>query len=383
VLAGAGLGLALGTKWYAVTGVAAVLAVWASARRRDVLRPAGALVGLIALGGGFWLLRNWIETGNPLFPQPLGPFGAPRDTLREQAGFTLAHYAFDWDVWSTYLRPAFAESFGWTGAVLAVGALVAAALRPRGRVLAVLAGTVVLGAVYAVTPYSAFGPEGQPVLAAASARYGLPALLGAAVLCAWLAGTAGRARLAVESLLVYAVLDGVARGFPDLGFAKMAGGIAVVAGLAHLASRVRPRPALAAGLAAAVVLAGLVAVDGTRRRANDHAYDRFDPALAWIEHNAPEGKRIGLAGVWSTDGVSPALPAFGPRLGNDVRFVGTFREGMLRAYDGPGEFRRALDRFDLLVVGLVAPAHEVRWAQAAGWREVARSPRLALLRRPQ
>src|SRR3954451_8409095 len=61
VLAGVALGLSLGTKWYAVSAVAAVVGVWALGRlagRERLVRPALALGGLIALAGGVWMLRN-------------------------------------------------------------------------------------------------------------------------------------------------------------------------------------------------------------------------------------------------------------------------------------------------------------------------------------
>lgn len=389
VLAGVGLGLAFGTKWYAVTAVAAIVVVWALARRRRIRLPELAwLAGTIALVGGVWLLRNWIETGNPLFPQPLGPFDAPPDPLRDSGGFTLADYALDFGVWERYLVPAFASSFGWTGAALAAGTVLAAARRPRLAVLAVLAATIALAGLYAVTPYSAFGPEGRPVLAGASTRYALPALLGAALLTAWALGRLrGRSRLAGELLLAVAVVDGLRRGFSDLSTAKAIGGALVAAGLtwAALSLRVRPRPAAAAAVVVAIGL--LVAVDATRRRANDAGYGRFDPTLAWIEAEAPAGKRVGLAGTWSTEAVSPVLPAFGPRLANDVRYVGEFREGMLRSLaDRPREFRAALRGLDLLIVGRGAPPRpaviEEAHARAAGWVPVVASERLSLWRAP-
>jgi len=378
IVAGVALGLALGTKWYALTSVAGVLGLWLLARRR-VWPDLPVVVGLVAVAGGFWLLRNLVETSNPLFPQPFGPFGAPEDPLRELGGFSLARYAFDLDVWQTYLRPAFATNFGWTGATLAAGAAAVAALRPRGPVLVVLLGTVLLALLYTVTPYSAFGPEGRPVLAGASTRYGLPALAGAAALCGWLGRT--RARPAVEVLLVVAVADGIRRAFGDLSTAKMVGGAAFVAMAAFLAPRVRPRWILVPAMAA-VGVAGVILVAG---RAENASYGRFDPVLAALESEAPS--RVALAGVWSPEGVSPVLAAFGSRLRNRVAFAGTFREGMLRSETSQTAFAQRLRGFDLLVVGRGAPprqlVREETWAREAGWVPVTGSERLALLRAPR
>jgi hypothetical protein len=303
------------------------------------------------------MLRNLVETSNPMFPQPLGPFPAPPDPLREQGGFTLLHYATDVDVWRTYLRPAFAATFGTTGLLLAGGAVLAAVTRPRGAARAVLVGTVLLAALYVVTPYSAFGPEGRPVLAAASTRYGLPALMGAAVLTAWLAT---KHRPAVYALLAIAALKGAQDAF-ELSALEVVAGTILAAGLAAMPGRLRLPVAAAAALLVVAVSA---------HRANDQTYGQFDPTLAWIERNASSGQRIGLVGTWSPDGVSPVLAAFGPRFGNEVGYVGEFREHMLRALPDPAE---AAKRFDLVIGGA--------GVRLPGWTEVARSDRLVLLRR--
>ena len=95
--AGLGLGLAFGTKWYAVPAVAVVVVVWGrhgcwrdgppAAPRRD----GRGLVGIVGCVGGFWLLRNLVESGNPFFPVKVSPFGvtlfdAPPDIERSSTG---------------------------------------------------------------------------------------------------------------------------------------------------------------------------------------------------------------------------------------------------------------------------------------------------------
>jgi hypothetical protein len=80
--AGLALGVAFGTKWYAVWAVAIVVCTWAVAEGLDrrsarrLLSPGAALVGLIALAGGIWLLRNLVESGNPVFPVQVSVLGA-------------------------------------------------------------------------------------------------------------------------------------------------------------------------------------------------------------------------------------------------------------------------------------------------------------------
>lgn len=388
VLAGLGLGLAFGTKWYAVTAVPLVLVVWLVARRPG--RAVLPLAAVVAAAGGIWLVRNWVETGNPLFPQPLlGLFPAPPDPLRAAAGFSLAHYAFDLEVWRTYLRPSFAVFLGPPGLLLAAGTLTAAGAAARARVarvLAVAVATAGLALLYGVTPYSALGPEGSPTGAGVSTRYALPALLGGAVLLGWALGrTRTRwARIVAGIVLVLAVADGARRAFPGLSGGKVTAGMLVVLAMGAAARRPPPRRVLAVAAVALALLGG----DALRRRANGSGYGGADPALAFVEARAPAGHRVGIAGRWTIDGVSPVLPAFGPRLGNEVRYVGPYVEGMLRVYRAGAPFRAALRAggFDLLVVGRAdsrgRPAREEGWARNAGWRPVTASPRLALLAAP-
>jgi hypothetical protein len=150
----------------------------------------------------------------------------------------------------------------------------------------------------------------------------------------------------------------------------------------------RPRPtlALAAGALAAALVAGGWAV---QERYNEQRYVDVDPAVDWIAANAPEHHRVGIAGTWSNDGISPVFPSFGPRLRNEVAYLGEFRREMLRRYAERGRFVSALrrERYDLLLVGRGAPPRagrrDERWALAAGYVPVAESDRLALLARPE
>ncbi len=377
-LAGLSLGLAVGTKWYGLPTVAVVLLLWAAGRRS--VRGWPLLLAPLLLAGGFWFLRNWVTTGNPVFPQgvPL-LFEAPDDPIREAGGWTLAHYLVDGDVWRTYLWPAFRDAFGPAGAVL-VAALAAATVVARDRRVRLLAvGSLLLVAVYWVTPYSAFGPEGRPVLASASTRYGLPALMGAAVVAGWLGGRGRAWGIAVPAALALGVLDGLRRFF-DLGAADLAVGVVLAVAFAALVLVARRAPLAGAGAAAvALVVVTIAAAD----RANDRGYAAFDPAFAAIDRRGEV--RVGIAGVWSTTGVPPALPAYGPRLRNDVSYVGHYPDGMLRRFTGERAFARAAESYDLLLVGTGIPPgtddRAIRWAKAAGWREVTRSARLVLLER--
>ncbi len=414
VLAGAGLGMAFGTKWYGLWAVGIVLVVWAagellSRRPSAVLgRRLLALLGLVAAGGGVWLVRNLVEGGDPLYPQPVAPLGigifhAPADIYRELAGFTLAHYAGDGGVWRHYLLPAFQHGFG--AAWIVVGAAGAAALalacvlwRRRADpfappVAAVLLAGGLCAVAYATTPYSAFGGPGHPALAVVNTRYGVPALLLAAGGVAWLAGRAGRLRPVVEVAVALAVADGARRSLDPLSLRDVAAGLVVVlalagAGLAARRFDLRPRrpgPAVLAGAAAATLV--LVAAVGyhVANRFNQGRYRGIDPALAFAGDRAEH--RVGLAGYPGLEmPVYPILPSFGPRLENIVSQIAPREDGMLRQYTSQRGFDAALrrGRFDLVVYADGRPpgrhGHEAAWLRAAGWREVARGDGLSLYR---
>jgi hypothetical protein len=420
VLGGLGVGLAVGTKWYGLTCGAVLVAVWVAARllarvdRRTVLRQLGAVCGLVALAGGVWLLRNLILSGNPVFPQRIAPFGieifdAPRDRLRELGGFTISHYLFDASVWGDYLVDEYRQALAGPLLLIGAGALLALAFafsgwgraNDRGPVLAVLATFAGILVVYSVTPYSALGPEGRPLLAGANARYVVPGLMLAAACAAWASGRLGwRGRVVVQALALLATLDGLLQvdELQQLGAGRIALGAAMtlLCGAAALWVRrdlplpavTRPRPALglAAGALGVAIVAGGWAVQD---RYNEHRYTDVDPAVDWVTAHAPEDRRVGIAGTWSDDGISPVFPSFGPRLRNEVVYHGEFRREMLRRYIRRerfvGELRR--ERYDLLLVGRGVPPRpgrrDERWALAAGYVPVAESERLALLARPE
>ena len=403
------LGLCFGTKWYSVWAVAAVVLVWLVARRPGLVRDALPVAGVIAAVGGFWLLRNLVMSGNPVPPVEVSILGltlfdAPRDVIRECAGFTIADYVGDWDVWADHILPAYEDTYALPGAAIDAGLLgaVAIAIRARGAMLAgiALVGLLTLG--YAFTPYSAFGPEDRPILVGANARYLAPALLAAAPLAAVALGRAGRLRVPLELLALAAVIQGIDRAF-EVGLGVVGTLVGALLGLAFVgwqaagaADGIRPRWLQRAARAGLVVafLALLVAVGHTRQREfNDGRYEDGDPAIAWIARNAPDGRRVALAGVWSVEGRAPVWPAFGERLGNEVDYLGPTIDGQLREYSRRDRWGAALrrGRYDLLLVGRGGYARtecpvpgqysdDDAWARAEGFQVLARSDRLTLYR---
>lgn len=400
-------GLALGTKWYALTVLPPLALVWLVAYRppiRVVVR-----LGTIALAvGGVWMLRNWILAGNPLFPQPLLGLNAPRDVYRETAGSSLFDYATDPSVWRDVLWPQFRDLFAGPGLLLVAAPLLAlartalrsfrsspTALRSfrkaeavergsggaeamergsarvelGGRATAVAVMAVAALAAYALTPYSALGPEGNPVAAASSMRYALPAL----ALSAMAMATAPRFVVPVALLTVF---QGVAATYePRLPLTDVVLAALALTATIALIARAPRATAVALALAAVVGAAAIRAPTG---------YGAGEPALAWLEANAPGGKTIALAGDWSVPGLAPTLPAFGARLGNEVFYAGPFVDHMLRHERDPRRFAERIARADVLVVGRGfvpsgEPAPEETWARAAGFRPVAASDRLTVL----
>jgi dolichyl-phosphate-mannose-protein mannosyltransferase len=442
VLAGLALGVSFGTKWYGVSSVLAVIGIWALARwaatrdLRTLARQLAAVCGLVALVGGIWLLRNLVESGNPVFPVDLSPlFDAPPDPIRDAFGFTIADYLFDRTVWSDYLWPLLRDALALPTLVLGAAALAAGAhvLRRRGEtgevaaeerlVLLGLGMAMLLAAVYAITPYSAGGPEGMPFVAGADARYLVPALVLAAPLGAWLASTSRGTGIFFGLLAVAAVLQGCRLvgngtvGALELGAKDVAiGAVGAVAliGLPVLAIGLGkkglstesspPSPPWAERLnlrirnsahgrrAAVAAVAGLVSLVlltlagySIQERFNDDRYRGRDEAVDWVLVNAAEGRRVGLAGVWAGEGISPVWPAFGEQLGNEVAYVGNFEDDVYRRFRRERDFIAALREgdYDVLIVGRGripqrAPTPEELWALDAGYRLVARSERLSV-----
>lgn len=416
VLGGLALGVAFGTKWYGVSSVAVVFAVWAGASllaRRPPLtaaRQGAALIGLVTLAGGIWLLRNWIGSGNPFFPVALRPLGieifdAPRDFIREGFGFTIADYADDPQVWADAILPQYRDALAGAGILLVAGLLACVASlgvrrAARGATAAVAVAAIGLALAYSFTPYTAAGLPGDPVLVGADSRYLMPALLVIAPLAAVTAGLARWGPLVFGLVALPALYDAIrlssdgsnSGAVLEAGqWLRGAGVVALTLVAAWALHRLEIRRA-ALGRALAVagatpLLAGIVfAGNEVQQRFNETRYIGGDPTTDFLLTEAPSGNRVGLVGSWDDAGIAPPLPAFGPRYENEVEYVGEYVEGTQRRYPGQAEFTGALDEgdYDYLVIGRGRPpkpfVKEERWAQAAGFERVVASDRLALYR---
>lgn len=413
LLAGLALGLSFGTKWYGTTSVFIVVVVWVLARLlarqrlRIVARDTAQVVGLVLLGGGIWLVRNVIESGNPVYPKAVTAFGVQlfagsRGDFVDLYGYTIGNYLLKPHILRTYIYPGFKAEVGLAGAVFLIGAgicAVAAVRRlrdPRRRdgVPAVLLALVVamLGicAEFCVTPGSAYGPKNLPIWGYVNIRWLMPAAVVAAALAARAVRSLGGFGALLELAGLAGALDGIRLGpsVPGGTVAEVALVLAALGGLGLIVRRYAagrgirrlrsPRVALACLV---VPLAGgLVLARADETRYDGHTYASYDPTFAWIEAHAPSGHRVAVSGAWDTNGLVPVLPSFGPRLGNVVAYVGDLVRHSLHPPSHGGAFEAQLrrGRYDLLIIGLQNPSRIEQWARADRYQLVARSPRLAL-----
>ena len=399
VLAATALAIAFGTKWYGISSVGVVIVVWAGARmvhREPGALRDGLLVGAIALlGDAPWLVRNLVESANPVFPVKIAPFGvtifdAPRDVIVEQVGFSLLDYAGDTSVWGQLAGELF-DGLGLLAIVCALGLVAAAILNrrtPDRRVVWLSVAAIALVPVYAWLPGTALGNPGDPSLASVNTRYAVPILILLAAVLAWAIGRLPRLlAVAFELGLFAAVAAGAYSGYEVRGARDVvlaAVGVGLVAGAGWALWRMRRNASV---LVAAAVATALVLLAGGHRieqRINDGRYLGSDPAIDALLKAAPSGKRIGLAADWSVGGLTPIWPAFGTRIGNDVEYIGYF-DGFLRKYPTERRFQEALRHggYDAIVVGrgFFPPqrTREQQWAIDAGWRTFALSTRLRVL----
>lgn len=396
-LAALGLGLAFGTKWYGPPQVAGILAVWCGvsllAHRPGAIRHAVLVGAGTAAVGGVWLVRNLIEFGSPLFPAKAVLFDGPATTAAADVDFSLLDYANRPGVLADVVLPQAVNAWALTGAVLVAGVVAAGALAARrrdGRIVAVTLGAVAVTAAYVAMPYTAIGPDGDPLLARAGMRYAIPALLLCAAATAWLVSRAPAAisiGLGVVGALAIlhsgSVIDEHIGGevpVPLMTFAAAGVAILAAAALIVVARRRRLLPALLGILVLAAAAGGRVAEQ-------DQLAGRFGAeTTAFIRDRAPEGARIGVTGDAARERSLNAA-AFGPRIDNDVRFIGPRKDGLQVRDTNAAAFEHRLAEadVDLLVVcedydG--SPAREIGWSLRAGWTVASADERYTILKPP-
>ena len=306
VVAGLATGLLLGIKgtgivWAVVLGLTALAVVAWSLRGRRVARgaaaraAAGFLVAALALGS-YWYARNWVDTGNPVYPFRAevagvrvfdGPFAVGDVLTRPDAGAddpwpvaVAASWAADLDFWhqGPYDYQQRAGGLGPLWAWLALPLLVpCAVVVVRRRDPALLAVAVPILVTFLVQPYRWW------------ARFTLPlAALGAlaVVAAAWHAPW-GWARTAVRVAALALVVAGVALTSYEV----------------DPAARARPLPA-----GDVLGLIGAPAADRSLGRV-------FFPAYRFLE-DVPEDARVVVD--LEAPGVRFVYPLFGPEHEREV-----------------------------------------------------------------
>ena len=187
-LAGLAGGLAISVKltMLAPIGAATLVALLAIAIGKHRDRPARALVllGAELLTGGYWYLRNFAHSGNPI-PQVhnVGPISLPHPNqmqLYPRGPVSVAHYLFDLRVYRVWFLPKLREALGLPYPLIllmAFAAAVWAIVRLRDPILKALGIAALLtAAVYVETPLTAAGPPGQPHGFLTNTRYLMPGL---------------------------------------------------------------------------------------------------------------------------------------------------------------------------------------------------------------
>jgi hypothetical protein len=206
LVVGLAAGLAAGTKLnFLLPAAVLVLGLAAVAPRGARLRALAAAVLAAVAGGGYWYLRNFAHTGNPLpWIDSLGPISlpAPDQALGGREAHSVLGYLTDGPVWSDWFLPGLHDGLWFLWPLLAGLALagLVLCLLPANRRSSIpdsgnkerrldsilrVAGLVGFATALAwlVAPTSASGPEGMPRGFESGLRYLAPALvLGLALL---------------------------------------------------------------------------------------------------------------------------------------------------------------------------------------------------------
>lgn len=384
LLAALAAGLAASTTLYALPPVAglAVGVLLFDKRRVPGKFRLGAL-GLI-LAGSYWYLRNLIIVGNPVPGFKVGPLHlpAPAFPIVARYGFSVAHYMPHPWFWEHYVRPGLHYAFGPGWPVVAALALAGTATALSGLAPSlfrpVCFGSAVAAIVYLLTPTSAYGPPGNPVLFAANLRFLLPSVawlsvLGGIGLSRHLLGWMGQrirvtgpaqsvwvGLVVVLGLVTLAYPYGIDRQWTKHPlFAVIGAAVAVMVLALALVRRAHLRAAGIAAFVVAGVAAGLPVSDSYVA----HRYTADGPIYRWA-HNI-RGARIG------TVAFAEQYPLFGLHLDDEVSYAGTasVNHSILVAANC-GEWRRQLaqGRYDFVVIGdndwTSAPIPQLAWTES-------------------
>jgi len=317
-------GLALGSKLTMVVAIVALTITLIAAARSEGFRRApftAAWFVMLVIGGVFWYIRNLVRAGNPIPSLNLrfGGFGFSKVPMRllDRYGYSVADYLTNFHVWRRSFIPGLhaAFGFGWfLLLLLAVGSLLVALIRaPSGFVRAGAVSAAMAIAAYIVTPTTALGLRGQPVLFTGNVRYVVPGLLLAIVLLGTVEATS---RFVYVGACLFTLAISNLHGWHDLAKATLFGAVVLGIGLVALLRPSLVPPAVSAIVVLALIV-GAVTYGGYVRDRYTFAAaseDGSDAVYRWAQHT--HDARIGTTGFFIT------YPLFSSNLSNRVSYVG-------------------------------------------------------------
>jgi hypothetical protein len=361
----------------APVGAASLVAAIAivGGRRRAGLGGAATLLGAELLAGGYWYLRNFAHSGNPV-PQlhRIGPIALPyphQMLLYPRSPRSVAHYLFNARVERVWFLPKLREAFGPLFPLILVLALLAAIwaiVALRDPILAALGFAALLtAAVYVITPLTAAGPEGQPHGFLTNTRYLVPAVALALPLMP-LVGVlrGGPRRRAVAFCLAVGVFGVVAVTGAEWYPRFLAGALLLAAGLVlapALAGWLRGARGLARPLA--ICLAASMLVPAVALGYEEEVrYSRLHYTLPNLRANEPGGPAEIFAWARNLHGMRIALAGSGQLFFDQGIFSGADSSNWVQYIGQPGPhgayrvapscpvFSRLLNRgrYDYLVI---------------------------------
>ncbi|MDX6580931.1 MAG: hypothetical protein QOI10_115 [Solirubrobacterales bacterium] len=357
-IAGLAAGLAAGTK---LSFLAPVIALFVGliviAPRGWRLRTGLWFAVPAFLTGGYWFVRNLVAVGNPIPFTSFGPLGlpTPERAFELRPGFSVFHYATDFNVWSDWFFPGLDDSFGflWPLVLAAfLGGAVYALWRGADPLLRVLGGVVLFTAVaYVFTPLTAAGEEGQPIAFVWNVRYIAPAAaVGLAILpCLPIARRSERARgITLAGLAILFAATAISLVQWKQGHVKgaIAAGVIVFAAFAAIqwwGARTRWSSGRLAAFAL-VALAVLGAGWWEQRHYLERRYENLSPQLQLADAarwaRDLRDAKVAISGV---RGVFNQFPFYGTDLSNEVQWLGVKGpDGAYERIPTCAEWRQAL-----------------------------------------
>jgi hypothetical protein len=411
LLVGLAIGLAAGTKLnYLLPAAVLVLGLTALApgggRRWVTLLASG---GMALAGSGYWLLRNLVQSGNPLpWIHHLGPITlpAPEQALGGRESHSVLSYLTNGTVWSEWFLPGLHGGLWIIWPLLAAAALAGLLLAlvpfafrhisaspPRwwaenssqsgvfGPSTPVAGGGALAGGLsWLVSPTSASGPLGEPRGFESGLRYGAAALiLGLALLpavpplrdlaarLASLGPRLGERPVAAASTVPSGSTAGA--GSTAAGSPAPTGSPAPAERPASAEDRI-PRSWVAAFIVLVVLLGTLIGYPVQRHylknRYRDPSFTApgLDAAFAWARNVS--GSRIATTSTRQ-------YPLFGTDLSNHVAYIGVKRPHggyeeapncrAFRRFIDAGDYEYVVATRDRIEAGKPAYPPQVKWAE--------------------